>query len=202
MTEYIFGLALLVFILVTVWFNHPAPSVNGLHPVEEKGAHFHGIRSKGDGDGTYDATAHAPDGSIISGRFIADDDRLFITKPADDSAHVSLTFTPDYYLFDATRFDLGAWSGYFNRSDGGASASNRADRFQAGLRYSPARLLYGTVAPDLVLSSDLVGGGISFYPPRKLAGRYFEHVGVGAWYCAPFDGSNPGWSFGFSFSAL
>lgn len=197
MTEYIFGILLLVFVLVTVWFNHPAPSTNGLQLVEEKRPHFHGIRGTGDGDGTYEATAALPDGSSVRGHFIADNNRLYINDPADGSPHVTLAYTPDYYLLDATRLDLGVWSGYNSRS-----TDSTADRFQTGLRYSPARLLYGTIAPDLVLSGDLVGGGLSVYPPRRLVGDYIEHVGLGAWYAAPFDGGGPGWCFGLTFSTL
>lgn len=130
--------------------------------------------------------------------YVLDDGHLYHAgEPprADDPEAITASVAPDYYLADPTKLDLGAWAGYNTRG-----SDVRGGRFQAGARYSPVRLLYGIIAPDLVVSEDVAGAGVSVYPPERLVGRYLGHVGVGGWYVAPFAGGDAGWMFGLTFS--
>jgi hypothetical protein len=194
MNEYLWGIILVVFVGVTFWFNHPAPSTNGLQPVTEESAHFHLLRHQGDGDGLVTVTAPTSDIGRTA-RYVLDDGRLYQADDEPDGGKDAITASvrPDYYLIDSTKLDLGAWSAY-------RTGSHTDGRFQVGVRYSPVRLFYGTIAPDLVASEDVIGAGLSVYPPERLVGRYFDHIGLGGWYGAPFDGGNPSWMFGLTFS--
>jgi hypothetical protein len=70
--------------------------------------------------------------------------------------------------------DLGVWTGFRSSGDSKDSA------IDIGLRYSPVRLAWGYIAPDLLLSPNAGGIGVSFYIPD--APGFWKHVGVGiAW---------------------
>ncbi len=194
MKEFACGAALLAFTVLTVWFNHPAPSTNGLQPVSETGADFHLLRHRGDGDGTLTVTA-APSDLGHSARFVLDDGRLYWPDDETPDAGLSATVRPSYYFADSTKLDLGAWGAYNVRG-----RDSTGGRFQAGLRYSPVRLFYGIAAPDIVASEDVIGIGVSLYLPPRLVGRYIGHVGIGGWYAAPFDGGDEAWMYGLTFS--
>jgi hypothetical protein len=185
--EAIAGALLLGFIGFTVWFNRPALPVNGLRPVETHSA-FHVV-----GTGTqYDGTVEASDpGGAVVGRFALLDGQLY--EASEDNA-VHLRLTRHYDLVRGV-FDVGTWAGYY-----GGGTAEHTDNFQAGFRYSPLRVLYDTVALDAVVSADAAGAGVSLFPPTRLVGPAWRHLGVGAWYAAPFDRGGPGWAFGVSFS--
>jgi hypothetical protein len=78
-------------------------------------------------------------------------------RTASDKAGFKFQYNRTVGLCDPYLFDLGTVAG--------AAGLSGADRFQVGLRYSPVRLLYGTVAPDLILTKDAVGVGVSAYLP-------------------------------------
>lgn len=165
-------------------------------PVDEGFPRFHLFKGVDDGDGTLEVSG---DLNGRTGSFAMDRGMLYGVKPSDpgyiDSLH--LKFTPDYYLV-APGLDLGTWGGYREAGKGTST-----DTFQVGLRVSPARLLFDTVAPDLVISRDTVGAGLSAYPPERWS-TLLHHVGLGAWYTVPLDGSRDsgpsGWCYGLSFS--
>lgn len=188
MSQEALGAALLFgFLGFTVWFNRPAIALDGLQPVKTRSA-FHLV-----GTGTqYDGTVEArdPAGAVV-GRYVLLDDQLYEASPDNT---VRLTLTRHYDLIRGV-FDVGTWGGYYS---GGTAEGT--DHLQAGFRYSPIRLLYDTVALDGVVSPDAVGAGLSIYPPTRLVGPAWRHLGVGAWYAAPFDGGDAGWAVGLSFS--
>lgn len=163
-----------------------APLPSGATPVETKHA-FELFRTRDEIDGmvTIQDRAGAPLGQYyLSGSQLYQDPGL--EQPA------KLTLTRVRYLIDPA-LDLGAFAA--------GSAIQGQDRFQAGLRVSPVRLGYGLVAIDAVVSQDQVGLGASVYPPPDYFGPAWRHIGVGAWYCLPFDQDlEPGLALGISFS--
>lgn len=192
--EVIGGTVLIGFIAITLWFNTPASNMDGKQPVVTRSA-FHLVRTAGESDGVLDLRDR---GGVVLGSYVLRDRQLYETPEQAESGVITAALIRDYYLIDPG-FDLGVWGGW---SQAGSDSDDDDDisRFQAGFRFSPARLLYGTVAPDLVASADVGGAGLTFYPPTHLVGQHWRHLGVGAWYVAPFDGSDPGWAFGISFS--
>jgi hypothetical protein len=78
----------------------------------------------------------------------------------------------DWGTFAGARFG----SRYIKGSDGGTAD----DRIVVGLRAAPFRLLYGTLAPDLLIAPHDLGLGISLYAPPDLCGGSFDHWGLGA----------------------
>ena len=104
---------------------------------------------------------------------------------ARESAGLVATVTQNRGLTQATGFPFGDW-GTFAALRTGTSVpglgstgdSNDSGRFLVGLRSSPLRLLYGTVAPDLLLAPYDAGVGLSFYAP-DLWNKNLAHWGIG-----------------------
>lgn len=185
--EAIAGVLLLGFLGFTVWFNKPAMPIDGMRPVETH-SDFHLVGNGTQLDGTVEA--RDPAGAVV-GRYALLDGQLYEASP-DNSIHLSLT---RHYDFVRGVFDVGTWAGYY-----GGGTDEHTSSFQAGFRYSPLRLLYDTVSLDAVISADAAGAGFSIYPPTRLVGPAWRHIGIGAWYAAPFDRGDPGWAVGVSFS--
>jgi hypothetical protein len=82
--------------------------------------------------------------------------------------------------------DLGAWAG---ARVGGTDGESGLD---IGLRFSPVRFLYGSLAPDLLVSPKQAGLGVSLYPPAQTVGYKWQHFGLGLGYVADYDGGH-GW---------
>lgn len=198
-------------LLTTLLFSHPASSTNGLDRVKQNFSRFHSIRGDTDGDGTLEIKSTF-DGR--TGTLVLDRSQLYepsTIKPVaptqlsgvelDDwnKAHepwYTTSFTPDYYLIERT-FDLGCFAAYRPRGRG------HDQSFEVGLRYSPVRLLYGTVAPDALITEDAAGLGLSIYPPAAYVGPRWHHVGIELGWVASFAGSSPdGWVAGISFTTI
>lgn len=87
--------------------------------------------------------------------------------------------------------DLGVWAGFrLSRSD--SEESNRSDAFDIGLRFSPVRYAYGIIAPDLLISPNQAGVGVSFYAPTQTVSPLWQHLGIGFGYVADYHGG-AGW---------
>ena len=84
----------------------------------------------------------------------------------------------------------------------GAGSSDFGDgHLHVGIRYSPIRLVYGLIAPDVTLTTDAVGAGVSVYPPVSAVGPEWHKLGIGVWYGVPFKGGGAaGWFGGLSYS--
>lgn len=215
MNKELLGVTIIGVILLFTFLNTRKPSnIGDLNPIDQNLPRFHAVRGVSDGDGTIKLQ------SVLDGQFgtlVLRDGELFSkekpAKPTTGSTTESTendgdkritretlfaTFTPDYYLIeplDFSRLDLGTWIGYKGSEEG----------YKGGIRFSPVRLLYGAIAADLVASKDSYGGGISFFPPPKVAGRIWSHIGIGAWYTFPYPSSDndsigSGWNFGVAFS--
>jgi hypothetical protein len=155
--------AILAFVVITTFvLQGRPPSLDGKKAVEQK-TEMSMYRLGEEVDGELQVKDRET-GRV--GRYLVRDNQLYIADEATEKQFES-ALTRNYYAFD-WGFDIGAWSG--------PAVHTRLD---AGVRYSPARLLYGTIAPDVLLSGHSYGLGMSLYPPPQYAGRYWRHLGVG-----------------------
>ena len=184
------GVGLLLLTVATKWRQPPSKADHTPATTTLPSPHL--IKGKDDGDASialFDAHRQP------AGHLLLDDGWVY--GPNDGSVYPVITH--HYYAIDATRWDVGAVCAYREGgrgTDGGAIAG--------GLRVSPVRLLWGTVAPDIVVTEDWAGAGASAYLPRQIVGNAASHFGIGAWYGVPYGSSDrdgpAGWCFGLSFS--
>ena len=102
--------------------------------------------------------------------------------------HWSYTWTVHRYPIDYG-LDLGAWAGF--RLERGES-EDRSTAFDIGLRLSPVRFGYGIVSPDLLVSPNQAGVGVSIYPLAQSVRQDWQRLGVGIGYVADYHGGS-GW---------
>jgi hypothetical protein len=187
--------ALGVFVYILAHSQRPAPRIgHDTPPAEFESPRFHGRRQPGMVDRTIDVSLRGPDGSPVSGRLLQAGNRFYVES---DGRRLEARVTNDYYFY-SPGLDLGTIAGF----RGGARGSD-GDTFAVGVRASPARIFYGTVAPDIVLTQDWIGLGASAYLPANVVGDAWSHVGAGAWYGYPTRGESygdPGWVVGISLS--
>jgi hypothetical protein len=108
-------------------------------------------------------------------------------RTARTSAGLEATYTRNRALVEPIAgFPFGDWGTFAAVRTGPSapgiedtSAGTDSGRFVVGLRTSPVRLLYGTVAPDLLLAPHDLGLGLSAYAPPDLWGGTFDHWGIG-----------------------
>lgn len=192
----ILGGAVIIVIIGFLVSAKPASSLSNKVVVPQTTPSYHWWRGPDDGDGTYSFRGDL-NGRV--GRYVVRHSVLHQPKPGspDEIPTLSAEFSPDRY-FGEWNYDFGTFGAYRR-----ASTGTSTDAFQVGLRFSPARLAFGTVAPDLVLSKDCVGAGLSVFVPEEYSGQ-FAHFGLGAWYTIPLAGTSragrPGWDLGLSFS--
>jgi hypothetical protein len=186
-------------VAITLWFRHaPAPTIIGDHAPDSSSTAFHGVRPSGAADGTLVVTDDQ--GRVVAGVH-ASHNRMSLDQAgtgsgpgyldADGTAHhFTTTFERDVYLCDWS-LDLGTLAAY---------STADTPHFETGVRWGVVRLLYGTTALDAVVLRDAAGAGVSIYPPAEYCGDDWAHIGLGAWYLAPYRGGHPGFAYGLSFS--
>jgi len=149
---------------------------------------FVAIKHAGAADGTVQlkATKDIPAGTVFDIDIL---DNQLSEKPEGRAARDALGFSikerriravVETYHFPG---DIGTWAGY-------AGDAGKGDTFQVGFRFSPVRLLWGTTAPDALVSKDHVGVGLSFYPPPDLVGNMWSHWGIGYGHLWPTHSDN------------
>lgn len=178
-------------LLLLALHGRPAPKIDNAEPAKTGFPRLHLWRGESDADRSLDIkdTDGGPRGRVL------ERDGVFYDP---HGTTLETTVVNDLYLVK-THWDVGTFAGYRNASRG----VEDLDPLTAGLRFSPVRLGYDVIAPDLVLSSQWAGAGFSFYLPGHLAGPHWKHLGVGFWYGYPFHGSSDspgGWTAGLSYS--
>lgn len=181
---------------VAAWFAwtlvagllQPAPTIRGKDPVHYEPTEYHGWRAPEDADGVF--TLHDRTTGRVAAQYPVADGVLHEAPGQRDAFPFTGTYTPSEYL-GRWRFDAGGWAAVTAAGGPGLNA-------EAGIRVSPCRLLYGALAPDVVISDRTAGVGISLFPPTRWVGRPWDHVGVGAWYLVPLDSGRPGGALGLS----
>jgi hypothetical protein len=188
------GLALAAVVISTVFFNNlgqPAGTIEGKDPIKEDPPSLHFYKTSKDAVGTL--TIKDKNTNNVLGKYVMDG--RSVLYDSDLNQDVIASFKSDYYMVDWTELDYGAIAAV-------AYGAN-THTIQPGLRVSPVRLLYGTMAADAVLTQDFLGIGASFYMPAKYAPTpALRHLGVGAWYCTTLnsDNDNPALLLGLTFS--
>lgn len=180
-TDKLLALAAAVIVGATFFFVSAGPlSTAGFTAVPSKSQFV--LYSDGDtADGllTLKATKDIARGSTF--RF-AVNDNVLSEKPDERKARIDAGFdatqTRTRSLLQSWDFpyDFGTFAGAAPSARGPQGESST---FQVGLRVSPARFLYGTIAPDLLVTSDHFGVGLSLYPPPDLMGHSWAHWGIG-----------------------
>lgn len=182
---------LIVVVVVMVAFHHqPATTTAGADPVPTT-TNQHLIAPKERADGLLTATdglGHVAHASVAHGR-------VWQTKEQrleSDAADLHFSYARDRSLYDPYPLDFGTVAG--------CSWLPGGDRFAVGLRWSPVRLLNGTLAPDALVTKDGVGVGVSAYLPPE----YFDwasHWGIEIGRLVPtHHGTKPENFLGLSFS--
>ena len=178
-SEKVIGGAILVAVAATLWFNMtPAATLNGKDIIPPK-TQFHMLRTGDQVDGTVKVT-HVPSGDsfttdVSSGQFYQDPEQ-------GESGKWNTKILRDRYMIDPG-LDIGTFAGAYM---GGSTEGH--DAMAVGIRYSPVRLLYGTLAPDLLATSDAAGVGLSLFPPPDYFGHAWNHVGIGFGRLWDYDG--------------
>lgn len=151
------GVLIAVVVALLAFHHKPATTTTGADPVPTSvNQNFVAPKEKADGQLTiHDALGHVVHASVARGR-------VWQTKEQRleaDGASLKLEYQRDVHFIDPYPFDFGTVAGYAGLSG--------ADRFQVGLRWSPVRLLNGTLAPDAIVTKDAVGLGVSAYLPPE-----------------------------------
>jgi hypothetical protein len=175
----------------TILFNRPAPSLAGAAPVPTTTS-FHTMpaKEKADGTLTVETDAGRADAYVANGR-------VYQTAEQRDKSTLAgfkLTYNRDRNLWEPT-VDAGCFAGYWNLD------ATDTHKFQPGVRFSPMRVLYGTLAPDALVTSQGIGYGVSFYLPSEYFGyQFWDHIGLQVGRLHAFDGSGSAGMFGLAFS--
>lgn len=181
---------------VAAWFAwtlvagllQPAPTIKGKDPVHYEPTEYHLWRAPDDADGRF--SLHDRATGKLAAEFPVADGVLHEDPKQRDAFPWITTYTPSEYV-GRWRPDAGGWAAV---TAAGRSGLNT----EAGVRVSPCRLFYGSLAPDVVLSDRTAGVGISLFPPTRWVGQPWDHVGVGAWYLVPLGSGRPGGALGLS----
>lgn len=187
------GYAVIGFVIWTVFSasTQPAPTVKDKVPVKYDTTRLH-WNWKDDTDGMASLDLDNRSTRERLGSYVAGDGGVWHQSPEQERDGVlAATVTPDLYL-GKWEFDYGAILA--------GSGVDDTSAIQAGIRYSPCRLGFGVIAPDIIATNDLVGAGISLFPPERSVGAKWSHFGLGLWYGVPWDGGNPGPVVGLSAS--
>jgi hypothetical protein len=161
----------------------PASNIEGKVAIPYESTRFGFIKTDRDGEGTL--TIKSKDGLTL-GEYVLDDSGVLCESPEQaKSGNIKATFKPDLYAYRSW-FDIGGF----------ASVDTK---LRLGIRFSPCRLAWDTIAPDLVATESSVGLGVSIYPPTREVG-WWHHIGLGVWYLHDLANHSDGISLGLSSS--
>ena len=171
--------------------RQPPSNIAGKEPIHENPTRLlFDTQQPGDSEGIITFKDPAT-GQPLGVYAVGIDGRLY-ENPLKPNTRLEAEFTPSSH-FNSPHFDVGGFGGL-------GDFAGTARPIQVGVRYSPTRLGFGWVAPDLVASTEAVGAGVSIFPTSRTVGYPWYHLGVGAWYMAPWDGGRPGLVLGVSSS--
>jgi len=172
----IIGLGVIAFVAFTLYTHgkQPVSDISGKTPIHQNAPDLHWWKASGDAEGTI--TVKDEHGLFMASYLT---DRSGLLYPGQNPSKLQVTLTPNYYG-GRTVLDAGGWAGF--------APGYKEHPAQIGLRYSPVRLIE-SVAPEIVVSHDLIGIGATYYFSRNLVGPSWSKIGLGFDYCASFDGS-------------
>lgn len=183
------GIAVIAFLVYTGAGPRAQPRSNYV-PLKVTDNKTEGARSNGNApDATLKITT--PDGKDSWRLAVFDGSLLYEPKEQADRP-ASEQWTYEYrinrYGLDYTR-DIGAWAGF--RVSETTTDNDKGDvGLDVGIRYSPVRLGYGVISPDILVSPRQAGVGVSFYPPAQSVSPLLQHFGLGVAYMADYRGGS------------
>lgn len=186
--ELIGGTVLAYLLISTFWAKTAAPPTLGDSTAVPTTNDLQLIAPKDHGDGLLQIRSPGGAASLTVSRgwVYADADQ----RAAAKSAGYTFAYTRYRFLWDAD-LDAGAFGGMWSGTPS----------FQSGLRLSPVRLLWGTLALDALVTHEASGAGISIYAPAgTLPWAWADHVGLEVGQLWPFAGGASSRVLGLSFS--
>lgn len=190
----VIGVAALGFLVFAGVSNYTQPpsSLAGKEPIHELPTKLE-LRMQKPSDAEGEVIFKDPATGSELGRYALGIDGLLYENPDKPNTRIFAEYRPSSYLV-SSHFDAGGFAGI------GDFAGEDVRATQLGVRYSPGRLGFQWLAPDLVASTEAYGAGVSIFPSSRAVGYPWFRLGVGAWYMAPWDGGRPGLVFGISTS--
>lgn len=181
----IIGVVLLGVVAWTVFssMTQPVPTIAGKDPVHYDPVAFH-WKWKGAQDGDQTLSLDSRSTGDRLGTYVGGGGVWHEEPEQASGGALKASIRDDLYL-GRWGFDAGpvlAIADFGEARDGA-----NIDNVQLGVRISPARILFDTVALDAVATNDAVGAGISVYAPERAVGPFWSSIGVGAWYVVPWD---------------
>ncbi len=185
----ILGLGVIALVVFTVYTHskQPVSDIRGLTPVHQNKPQLHWWKAAGDSEGTFTVK---DEHGLFRASYATD--RSGVLYAEDNPGKLEVTYTPNYYG-GRTVLDVGGWAGF--------APGYKEHPTQIGLRYSPVRLIE-SIAPEAVVSRDLIGVGATYYFSRNAVGPNWSKIGLGLDYCASFDGTFRGPVFTISTSTF
>ena len=184
-------IAVVAFLLYAIVSSGSPSAKNNHTPIEP-------TRSTYDQINTYDSKPYGsvtytyPDGDPWAIHFYRDRVPRYEAGSATAAAG-RIEYVRNYAVLDIDH-DFGAWINVYRAND-------RSAPFDIGLRYSPARLAWGVVAPDFLLSDEQAGIGLSFYLPDQAVNSIWNRFGVGCGWLTDFNTGDRGYSLYFSLTS-
>lgn len=182
-------------IIYVIWafisgHEQPPPTLEGKETAHYEPTQYHGTAAPKDADAVVDVVDTT--GRVRAKGYLDHYGIVHQDPEQEKSGEFKLVVTPQAYS-NRYWFDAGAFAAY----------SKEGDHEAIGLRLSPCRLLYGYVAPDLLLTERSYGVGFSLYPPTRSVGGEWGHFGLELSYLRPYrdDDDGPrGFTLGLSTS--
>ncbi len=204
-TERIGAILAVLVIGFTLFFSGPPTRTVGDNVIIPTKTNFDSVSKKDQADATLHLYAakdikagSALDIDILDGVLSESKDQAAARKEFGIEAEV----TKNRALINpAWRFpftDFGTFAGYAPDRD--PDNSDIDNGLVIGLRFSPVRALYDTIAADFLISPSTAGIGISIYPPSDYFGSVFSHWGIGYGHVWATDNGSSSNIFYLSFS--
>ncbi len=179
------GCGVLAVIAWTLFSAHlqPPPTIEGKQPIHYAPSTIEFIRKAKDGSGRLDIVDEK---RTVLRSYVVDRGGVLNEDPNQAaSGGLRLVFTPNLPVIDigtVGAIDVGAFV---------AVPQHGHAPLSIGLRLSPGRVGFDAVSPDLVITENAIGLGISVYPPARAVGYPWSHFGLGLWYLHSYRDDGP-----------
>lgn len=178
-------LVLGIFVMAVYHGKKPLPNKGDqvALPVTERT--FYGMEVNDDTSKADIKVTHLPSGNTWGISLY--DDGVFQDPKQSTNSSFKYEYTVHYKPLEIG-VDLGWWGGI--QASSGEEESKRA--VDMGIRFSPARLIYGVLAPDLLIGTQNAGIGCSAYLPTGVGKGIWKKIGIGGAWMGGYHGGG-GW---------
>jgi hypothetical protein len=174
--EKLIGFGIVGLVLYTM-LSHgftPSPSLTALNTVTQGKGSFKLLGTPNDATGILEVSDKKSKSVLATYYF---DDRWILHEPPEQtkSGTLEAVYRP---VTTGLRLqaDLGAFAGFSTQGP------------VAGFRISPCRI-FENISPDILLGTQVLGAGVSIYPPRGYGQAWVRHVGAGVGLATDMRGS-------------